>query len=253
MIVREIGGEFWLFDQRDHSALCGRMAELWGAAPFQPVPAAVQRAADIHDGGWPEWDRQPRLDLETGKPHPYSRMPEVDYYDIWERGLARGWAEGATAGLLVSLHAMRFFGHRTRPEDRAMYADQRRRQADALRRLGAASDDVEALPEPYASWHAWMFFWDALSLFLCEGWESPWTKRIPAEDGGEAEVRVERQDDAITGGIVTVSPFPFQHPFSLAVSARVIPSRRYAAQQELDDAVNRAPRREMRWSLQGPA
>jgi hypothetical protein len=250
MIVREIQDEFWLFDQRDHSALCGRMAELWGAPPFRPVPAAIQRAADIHDSGWPEWDRVPRLDPEAGRPHPYSHMPGADYHEIWERGLARGWAEGATAGLLVSLHAMRFFGHKTRPEDRALHAEQRGRQSAALRQLQAASDDVEALPEPFAAWHAWMFFWDGLSLFLCEGWDSPWTHALPTGDGREVEVRVERLDDPGPGGRVRIVPFPFRDRFGLQAKARVVPARPYATQEELDSVLARAATREARWDIQ---
>ena len=94
MIVREHEGDLWLFEQYQHSALCGTMARYWGAPPFAPVPAFVQRAAEIHDSGWREWDPEPRLNPATGRPHPYSDMPSADYRRIWERGLGRAWAEG---------------------------------------------------------------------------------------------------------------------------------------------------------------
>jgi hypothetical protein len=250
MIVRESGGTLWLFDQLEHSVLCGELARRWGAPPFRPVPESVQRAAEMHDSGWPEWDARPRLDARTGRPHPYSKMPDADYHEIWRRGLARGWVLGEESGLLVSLHAMRFFGHKTRPEDRGLYQEQRARQAEALRSLGAPHDDVEALPEPYATWHAWMFFWDGLSLFLCEGWRSPWTSSQPTGAAEQSGVRVERigEDDA-PGGSIRVSPFPFFERLSLEVGARVIPGRSYASQHELDAAVAGAERRVAAWEV----
>jgi hypothetical protein len=249
MIVRAIGEQLWLFDQRDHSALCGEMAGEWGVAPFHAVPPPVQRAAEMHDSGWPEWDRRPRLDPETGRPHPYSRMPDEDYHAIWQRGLARGWSETAETGLLVSQHAMRFFGHKRRTEDRKLFEAERERQREALRRLGAGGDDPDNLPEPYATWHAWMFFWDGLSLFLCEGWKSPWLSRLPTGDGGEAEVRVERMEEAAPGGSVTIEPFPFRAPLALEVAARRIPDHGYGTQEQLDAAVAGAENARIRWAV----
>jgi len=251
MIVREAGGELWLFDQRDHSALCGTMAAAWGADGFGAVPEPVVRAADIHDSGWPEWDVRPRLDARTGRPHPYSDMPADDYRDIWRRGLDRGWAVGEQTGLLVSLHAMRFFGRKTEPEDRLLLAEQRSRQSHALRSLGATGDDPEALPEPFSTWHTWMFFWDGFSLFLCEGWKSPWSSRLPTGTGGEQEVRVVRSCDDMPGGEVRVDPFPFDADLSLGVAARVLPLRTFRSQGELDDAVGGAPTRRIEWHIRG--
>lgn len=252
MIVRAAGEELWLFDQTDHAALCGAMARAWGVAPFSAPPPQVQRAADFHDNGWREWDPRPRLDPTTGNPHPYSRMPPEDYLTIWERGLRRAWGEGEGVGLLVSLHAMRFFARKQRPEDQALYAAERRRQGEALSRLGAESTEPEALPEPYATWHEWIFFWDAVSLFLCEGWKSPWTRAIPAATGGERELRVERREGERPGGSASLEPFPFQGPLLLEVPARVIPLAGYASQEALDAAVQAAEHRTVSWLLTAP-
>lgn len=253
MIVRTLADELWLFDQDDHAALCGEMADAWGAPPFGPAPEAARLAARTHDSGWPEWDRAPRLDRETGRPHPYSHMPPEDYLAVWRRGLARGWGRGEGVGLLVSLHAMRFFGRREGAEDRALLARERALEAEALAALGAAGVDPEALPEPYATWHAWVFFWDALSLFLCEGWSSPWSTTVPATAGGErvevrVEVRAERPEEGI-GGRVRVDPFPFVRALRLEAPARVVPAREYRAQAELDEAVSAAERRNVVWRL----
>jgi len=249
MIVRAIESELWLFSQRDHSELCGRMAAAWGRPPWEPVPEAVRRAAAVHDAGWPEWDRRPRLDPETGWPHPYSKMPAEDYRSIWRRGLGRGWAEGEDTGLLVSLHAMRFFERKTEPADRRLLEAQRSRQARALEALGARAARG-GLPEPYATWHAWMFFWDGLSLFLCEHWDSPWRYRLPRSDGQELEVRVERAGPVgAAGAEVTIDPFPFTAPLRLEAPARVVPARRYERQAELDAAVAAASGSSAGWML----
>lgn len=249
MIVRSIEGQLWLFDQSDHSALCGVMASRWGSPPFADVPRQVQLAAAIHDSGWPEWDVRPSLDRETGRPHPYSDMLAHDYRRIWERGLARGWQAGQETGLLVSLHAMRFFAHKRRAADRRLFADERNRQREVLQRLGSGSADPESLPEPYARWHAWMFFWDGLSLFLCEGWKTPWISPLPTGDGREVEVKVERVEESSAGARVVVEPFPFGSALDLETSARVVPDRPYSSQTELDRVVQDAERETARWRL----
>jgi hypothetical protein len=249
MIVRRIGGELWLFEQLNHSRICGDMATAWGAEPFVEVPPEVRRAAEIHDSGWPEWDQRPRLNPGTGYPHPYSDMPDNDYLAIWERGLARGWEEGELVGLLVSLHGMRFFGHKQRPADRTLLRRQRALQRNAVRTLSGGVPDADRLPEPYATWHAWMFFWDGLSLFLCEGWDSPWSTKIPvAGGGGPVEMRVERAAQAQTGGTFILEPFPFRGELALQVPARVIPARKYAAQAQLDAAIETADQRFTHWT-----
>lgn len=249
MIVRAVGEDLWLFDQNDHAALCGAMARAWGVTPFAAPPARVRRAAEFHDNGWREWDPRPRLDPTTGHPHPYSRMPAEEYLGIWERGLRRAWEEGEEVGLLVSLHAMRFFASKQRPEDREFFAAQRRRQEEALSRLGAESIEPEALPEPYATWHEWIFLWDALSLFLCEGWKSPWMRTVPTAAGDVRELRVERRPGEHPGGSVSLEPFPFQEPLVLEVPARVIPLATYSSQEALDAAVRAAEQRTVRWVL----
>jgi hypothetical protein len=247
VIVRRLEGELWLFDQADHAALCGVMADAWGSAGFEPVPPPVREAAGIHDLGWPEWDVRPRLHPERGEPHPYSDMPSEDYLEIWRRGLARGWSRGDAAGLMVSLHALRFFTRKKRPQDRALCEIERLRQRAALQRLGAVPADPEELPEPFATWHEWFFFWDGLSLFLCEGWDSPWKRTLPR--GSESvDVGVSRMEEG-SGGAVVVEPYPFTTDLSLEADARVIPADRYTTQGELDDALAGADRRTLRWIL----
>jgi len=251
VIVREVAGELWLFDQRDHSELCGRMAEQWGAPPFAEVAEETRVAAARHDGGWPEWDLAPRLDARTGRPHPYSDMPAADYREIWERGLHRGWSEGDLAGLLVSLHAMRFFARKSSDEDLALLARERVRQTEALRIVGAEPADPESLPDPVGRLHAWMFFWDGLSLFLCEGWKSPWTPTVPDAEGRPVSMRVVRRSDAGPGGSVRVAPFPFRAPMELEATARVVPARRYGSQDDLDRAITNARLERARWEVVG--
>jgi hypothetical protein len=250
VIVREVRSELWLFAQRDHSALCGRMAEGWGRPPVEPVPGSVRLAADIHDSGWPEWDRLPRLDPETGWPHPYSKMPGEDYREIWRRGLARGWERGLETGLLVSLHAMRFFDRKRAAADRALRTGERGRQADALRALGAASADPDRLSPPYARWHDWMFFWDALSLFSCEGWDSPWTSSVTTIGEPAVDIRVGRFPGEALGGVIRIDPWPFLDALELTAEARVIPSRRYGSQADLDRAVDAAEVRRVGWIIE---
>ena len=71
MIVREgADGSLLLIGQTDHAKLSGQCAAHWGNKDFaRPKPyEAVVRAAMFHDSGWYDYEANPTIAAETGKP-----------------------------------------------------------------------------------------------------------------------------------------------------------------------------------------
>gem|GEM_PF-2753847 len=232
MIVRPLTGSLRLFQQIDHAAVCGTLARSW-SPELGEVPETVVTAAAVHDDGWREWDRHPRLDVGTGKPHPYSDMPGSDYREIWERCLARGWAWGDEIGLLVSLHGMRFFASREDPRDREILRGERARQAAVLARLGAPDARPADPPPPWGEWHAWIYFWDALSLFMCGEFDDAMQQSVPRRSGGSMEIGCRRAG----AERIVLQPFPFRDPVELEIPYHDLAGAPYASQEAFDQAL----------------
>jgi len=71
MIVRErADGSLILIGQTDHAKLSGQCAAHWGNKNFaRPKPyEAVVRAAMFHDSGWYDYEANPTVAIDTGKP-----------------------------------------------------------------------------------------------------------------------------------------------------------------------------------------
>ena len=158
--------------QTAHSTLAGRLAEAWEIDGDLPAPE-LRAAAALHDVGWADWERAPRLDPDTGRPPAFHELPGHEHAEIWTRGTDTAATFGRWVGLLVSLHCTRLMGRRRRagsagPEVEALVA----REVVRQRELRAGLDDgvVERASDLIARW-------DGLSLDLCAGREpdlDPW-------------------------------------------------------------------------------
>jgi hypothetical protein len=242
MIVRSLpGGVRILIDQHEHARLSGEMAAAWDTGDGAIAPSVVE-AARHHDYGWREWDRSPRLRAESGEPHSYRDVPPHDHLAIWERTVAAAWERGDGVGLLVSLHGCRFFARKERPEDLAFLRRERERQGAVL---GIGADRIPRhLPPAVAADHALMAFWDGLSLFLCDRWESPWLVEAPVS-ARMGRISVRREGE----GSSTLTPFPFRHPLQLEIPARRVAGAPFGSQEALDAALHGAGRITLRWRL----
>lgn len=227
MLVRDDGdGGLLIVLQEDHAHHAGELA----AALTEAVPApqaAWIAAARTHDNGWRESDAAPRLDPRTGRPHTYRSVPDDVYVDVWRRGIDRALALDAYAGLLVSLHGLRFFGNRDTPEARAFYIERRAQQDRLLAELGAPEAAWDRLPEDVRTHHEWLRWVDGLSLFLLGDW------------GDELELaaaarrhHLRRRDDRT----VAMAPFPFAHPLTFRVPALRLAGERYEDERALQAA-----------------
>lgn len=230
LVKEDERGGLLLVDQDDHAHLAGELAA--ALADGLPAPrGALVAAARVHDNGWREADAAPTLDVESGRPHAYTDVPDDVYLDVWRRGIDRAVALDPYVGLLVSLHGLRFFSRRTRPPMQEFVAQRRAQQDELLAQLGATGASWRELPDDVRAHHEWLRWLDSLSLFLLGDW------------GDELELtaaarrhRVRRVDEQT----VAMEPFPFAAPLEFRVPALRLPRRRCESEAALQDEVRSA-------------
>jgi len=107
MIRRDMGDSFLLFAQDDHARLSGELSRHYGNRFFaKPEPTEETiRAVALHDCGWPLHDDEPTLNAR-GLPSDVFETTRPVAMKVWSASADRASAEGAYAGLLVSLHVL---------------------------------------------------------------------------------------------------------------------------------------------------
>jgi hypothetical protein len=205
MLVRPDADGAVCIGQMSHSWISGQMARAW-AAPFERREE-VCLAAELHDIGMAEWDREPALNTETGLPMAFTEMPFAVHSELWLEAPHRLLTTSVYAAALVSLHGTRLYELR----DRTPEVDDYLRAQESFRRtLGFEREDLEP-----ASTLVWT--WDYLSLAALLGWK------------GEVEGL------AVDGP--TVTPWPFATPsFTVRCEARRL-SGRFDDEREMQAAL----------------
>lgn len=107
MLLRKDGPGVIAIPQPSHAWLSGQLARAWGNERFaEPDPHEdLCLAAEQHDIGWHSWEMAPALDLETGLPQEFSKVPSKAHIALWRDGVRRATSFGCYPALLVSLHA----------------------------------------------------------------------------------------------------------------------------------------------------
>ena len=247
MLIQREDGTLTVVRQTDHMAQVARIAEQWGNARF-PAPEHREetiRAAGLHDNGWRDWEEQPTLVPETGRPRNLGEIETPVHAAFYRAGVERAVAIDPYTGLLASLHAAVLYAgvegwdlqtlvppaHDEKSEvERAFIAGQvalQQRLRDAL----ATSPRYGAAVHPARLWSAYLRLraWDQLSLyFIYSGMGDGQLDHVPTVDG-ETAVAL-RQLDLRTA---TADPWPFSRDRVVfpVVAARV-PDRRYSCGDE---------------------
>jgi len=217
MIVRERDGSLILIAQTDHAKLSGQCAAHWGNGDFaRPRPyEAVVRAAMFHDSGWYDYEANPSVAPDTGKPFNFMQV-------AWGKPQRRAfeWAiDWMTridpySGLLISKHrtglqrgrygimtSPTVFNTQNLPED----------NEDFLARNEAAQ---AAQLKNYDEKEFWINYqlmqaFDFISLFLCnKDAVDDYIEPVPTSyDGRTPPARLALK--TVEGTRVEVDPFPF--------------------------------------------
>jgi len=247
MLIRCEDGDLIVVRQTDHMAQVARIAEAWGNARY-PAPEHREetiRAAALHDNGWRDWEEQPTLVPETGRPRNLGEVQTPVHAAFYAAGVERAAAIDPYAGLLVSLHATALYtgvrGWDTStltpltPADldavgRSFVARQCAVQGQ-LRTALAASSRFGAAVEPARLRSAYLRLraWDQLSLyFVFQGMGDGRLDHVPAAEG-ESSITLRQ----IGPYAATAHPWPFAHD---RVDAPVVvtraPDRRYGSGAE---------------------
>jgi uncharacterized protein DUF3891 len=202
MLIREEpDGGFLAIGQASHAWISGQLARAWGNEQFGGVEPweEVCLGAEQHDVGWTEWDLDPVIDSETGRPHTFISLPLPEKLDLWSRAARKVVSQSRYAALLVSMHGTAIFG-RFGPDDpdgkrlvEEFIDEQRRLQA----RLGEGFD-----PDQVRRNQKLVFAWDYISLALCLDWAPAKVKDVPSADGEPLTLELTEEGE--------LEPWPFR-------------------------------------------
>lgn len=255
MVIYPHKGVLRLTLQTDHAQACAELAAAWGNERFAAVESkrdSVLRVTRLHDAGWAEWELQPSIRPESGRPYSFLDIPQVVHTQIYTRGVAAVREGDPYAGLLVSLHGVGLYNGRyghlpqlpVRPTDPGA-------EAEVVRFLTAqAAVQAELLdelrPDIQNLWtyYRWLQAWDGLTLMaaLFEAAESPSIPigPIPFRPGGaEAPLMTLH---GLGPDTWRVEPWPFAADrLELTWPVRYVPDRAYASDEEFREVLEAAP------------
>ncbi len=203
MLIRpQPDGGYLAIGQASHAWLSGQLARAWGNEEFGPVEPweEVCLGAEQHDVGWAEWDLDPVIDPDTGRPFTFISLPLPEKLALWSGAARKMLSQSRYAALLVSMHGSALYERfpPKDPEDKRMverFLDEQRAFQDRL------SEGLDA--HQLRRNQKLVFAWDYISLALCLDWAPAEVKDVPTADG--SPVTLELSEDG------ELDPWPFRH------------------------------------------
>jgi hypothetical protein len=180
MMYREENGRVLAISQPAHAWISGQLMARVTPAPDEPL----RLAAELHDLGWLDWEREPEFDADAGRPPTFREVAGARHTAMWTLGVERALAAwGPHLALMVSRHGGRIyrkFGlYAGGPEEKAAihaYLDaQAPREAAWAAALGLDAAELDRRS-------AWVAFSDALSLAVCGNLAPPIPLELPGAE-----------------------------------------------------------------------
>jgi hypothetical protein len=256
MIRREVrfadGLPQWLLiSQVEHARLSGELAarciHRFGdpTDSLQEVRRELLLAIHSHDDGWSEWETQPRLDPELGRPLSFLELPLGEALEIWERSIVAASKIGELAAWVVAGHFSALLAtvghHAAEAEARSWLRDVAARRSAWF--AGWHSRDAAVhTAELAGAALKWLQLFDILSLWPCSQypvsgeqishWPEPF--RTAADGTLVREIRPGQQSPANKPCRIVFEPWPFdEQEILVQAAASLVPARRYASSQDL--------------------
>jgi hypothetical protein len=202
MLIRpEPDGSFLAIGQASHAWLSGQLARAWGNERFGAVEPweEVCLGAEQHDVGWAEWDLEPTIDPETGRPHTFISSPLPEKLALWSGAARKMLSQSRYAALLVSKHGTALYERwpPEDPDDRRLVQDFLDEQHALQAKLARGLDERQVRRNQKL-----VFAWDYISLALCLDWAPTEVKDVP--DASNEPVTLELTEDG------ELDPWPFR-------------------------------------------
>jgi uncharacterized protein DUF3891 len=194
----EPDGSYTAIGQASHAWISGQLARAWGNEEFGQIEPweEVCLGAEQHDVGWAEWDLDPKIDPETGRPHTFISLPLPEKLELWSRAAPKVISQSRYAALLVSLHGTALFERWPPQGEEALVQRFLDEQHSLQDKLATGLD-----PDELRRNQKLVFAWDYISLALCLDWAPANVKEVP--NAGNELVTLE-----LTEGVL--DPWPFR-------------------------------------------
>ncbi len=192
--------------------------------PERPTREALLHATREHDCGWIDEDDAPVVNPETGEPWDFIRLPAGRRQAVWPRALRLLDATPYQAAL-VAHHALTAYARYEDDPAWAAFFEAMTRERDS--RVLALAEASGATFTDFLRDYTSLRTADLLSLSLCHGWQD--------------RFEIDYYTGVPDGATLALTPDPFDgETVAWAVTARRIPRRPYASDDELRAAVRDA-------------
>lgn len=234
MLHRPTAQGIVLLTQPAHAWVSGQMARAW-ADGFEPRED-VLLAAEQHDVGWTDWERQPTFNPKTGLPRTFLELETAEHLAIWSNAGRRVESMSTLAALLVSRHGTGLYERfhtlaqvQSEPEVLAHLESEKRAQSRWLELLRAGRGwSAEVSDEAIERASRLIAAWDWLSLIVCMNESERGEVKSAPLAGGSVDLEVTRQDETAW----CVEPWPFVgDALQVAAEGRLVEGRAADARQ----------------------
>ena len=262
--------EKWLLvSQVEHARVSATLAAQWGGPAVPPVVCHptddhphlqdVRRellaAIAHHDDGWAQWEANPAIDPELGRPYSFLDLPREQSLPLWRDSVLRCRQIGPLAGWVVAGHFLHMLAEAH--DATCVVSQEWQQEVDAwrdewFREWHSTNRPVHSIALAEQCLH-WLRTFDWLSLWFC-----CYCPTGSCEQGGEATTLDEGllepipitfapQQAPAGGWQVQVSPWPFaDDTLELDALGYAVAAHHFTSQDQL--AKNRSPMR-LRWHV----
>lgn len=253
MIRREVrfadGAPQWLLiSQVEHARLSGELAKrcinCFGnhKDSLQDVRQELLQAISHHDDGWLDWETQPRLDPELGRPLSFMELPLAEALGIWERSIVVASEVGELAAWIVAGHFSALHArHVVDNSAREWLRETASRRSEWFARWHSRNESLHTV-EVAGEALKWLQLFDILSLWPCSQYplageqiaQRPESFRTAEDWILVREIRPADQNPSGKPCRIVLDPWPFTEPeIPMQAAAHLVPVRHYASSREL--------------------